>query len=115
MLDPLRGYLMLGAQLNRHPEAFSSAWNFGPAEMDALRVQDLVTMAGANWELDPAPRPPEAVQLSLDSGKAREHLGWVPRWSLQTAAARTVAWYEGFAQGESASALCRADMEAHLP
>jgi len=114
VLDPLRGYLMLGAELVRCPEIYSGAWNFGPSEADTLRVQELVALAGATWEQDPLPTLPEATQLRLDSTKTRETLGWIPRWPLQTAAIRTVDWYQAFAQGAPASVLCTSDLEAYL-
>lgn len=114
VLDPLRGYLMLGAELGTRPGIFSGAWNFGPAEADARQVSELVELVGGLWHLDPEPAPPEAAYLRLDSGKARNLLGWGPRWSLETAAARTMAWYRGFEQGESAAGLCAADLEAHV-
>ncbi len=113
VLDPLHGYLALGAELAARPEAFSGAWNFGPPESEALQVQELVAMAGGAWRLEPGAAPPEAQQLQLDSGKARSLLGWRPRWSLDIAATRTMAWYRGFALGLTAPELCAADLEAH--
>lgn len=113
VLDPLRGYLMLGAELTTDPGSFSGAWNFGPAETEARQVQELVELAGGAWQPDPNPTPPEATLLSLDSTRSRERLGWRPRWSLETAAVRTMAWYRAFLQGDSADLLCAADLEAH--
>ena len=114
VLDPLRGYLTLGAELGARPEEFSGAWNFGPAESEARQVRELVELAGGAWQLDPDPAPPEANQLQLDSTKASSLLGWCPRWSLEIAATRTMAWYQGFAEGLAATELCTADLEAHL-
>ena len=35
----------------------------------------------------------EIQAQTLDSGKAREVLGWTPRFTLEQGLARTVAWY----------------------
>jgi CDP-glucose 4,6-dehydratase len=113
VLDPLHGYLALGAALIAKPEDYSSAWNFGPSESEARQVRELVELAGGEWQLDPEPAPPEATQLQLDSSKARRLLGWSPHWSLDIAANRTMAWYRGFAEGLPAQELCAADLEAH--
>lgn len=114
VLDPLRGYLLLGAELAARPGAFSGAWNFGPADGEARQVRELVELAGGTWQTDAEPSPPEATQLRLDSAKAEAHLGWHPRWPLEIAAVRTMAWYQGFAEGRSATSLCEADLEAYV-
>jgi CDP-glucose 4,6-dehydratase len=46
-----------------------------------------------SWELDPGPHPHEAHFLALDSTKARELLGWTPRWGLEEALQSIVDWY----------------------
>jgi hypothetical protein len=56
--------------------------------------------------------PKEAATLAIAWDKAREQLGWRPRWALPMAVARTARWYRGFAQGRSAIALVREDLAA---
>jgi CDP-glucose 4,6-dehydratase len=38
-------------------------------------------------------QPHEAQYLRLDITKARTQLNWQPRWSLETALEKTVAWH----------------------
>ncbi|WP_179045807.1 CDP-glucose 4,6-dehydratase [Sphingobium lactosutens] len=101
VLEPLAGYLMLAARLIEGDRSVGGAWNFGP---DAEATVDVATLAGmveSAWGRgapsfvfgDPGQSPPEAAILRLDSGKAREQLGWRPRLSLADAVAMTVEWY----------------------
>ena len=38
--------------------------------------------------------------LRLDSSRARERLGWVPRWDLERALESVVTWYRAYQAGE---------------
>jgi nucleoside-diphosphate-sugar epimerase len=40
-----------------------------------------------------ADRPTEIWRMYADATRARERLGWEPRWSLREGLATTVAWY----------------------
>lgn len=99
VLEPLRGYLLLGAGLAESGRAFEGGWNFGPREADAVPVRELVARVAAAWNrvaVTYAPAstgPHEAQTLRLDSGKARERLGWTPLLSLDQTVGMTVAWY----------------------
>lgn len=122
VLEPLGGYLLLGARLlgvaTQTPAAFCEGWNFGPRPTDAQPVRRIVeglvdAWGGGTWECRPDPIAPEASFLSLDSEKARQRLGWAPRWTLSETLARTVAWYRAFHGGASPralSALCEAQI-----
>ncbi len=84
VLEPLSGYLLLGAALLRHGRRFAGAWNFGPTlERSDQPVRWVVERFLAEWGAGtwttPARsegQPHEAQRLSLDSSKAREQLGW---------------------------------------
>ncbi len=108
VLEPLAGYLLLAERLHTEGPTFAEAWNFGPHDEDARPVQWLIErltaawQAGgeaANWQLDPRPQPHEAHYLKLDCAKARSQLGWRPRWSLDEAIRRIVAWHQAQASG----------------
>ena len=45
VLEPLGGYLMIGASLKENPVKYSGGWNFGPADAAARSVEDLVKAA----------------------------------------------------------------------
>lgn len=103
VLNPLAGYLTLAQALHQSPQAIG-AWNFGPAAQDARPVRWIVDRLGElwpslNWRVDEQPNPPEASYLMLDSGKARERLGWSPSWDLQTALTKVVQWHDQYRQG----------------
>jgi CDP-glucose 4,6-dehydratase len=109
VLEPLEGYLRLGARLALDGEPFDRAWNFGPDPRAARTVGDLAAVFSARWEAHagerpPAPRtlegtpgPPEGAFLAIDSRAAAERLGWSPRLSFEEAVDLTAAWYAGWA------------------
>jgi CDP-glucose 4,6-dehydratase len=99
VLDPLWGYLLLGARLWSTPERVAGGWNFGPTDDAAVPVQHLVELALRSWgsgEMECAARtkaPHEAKTLRLDSTKARGGLGWSSLLTLEESVALTMAWY----------------------
>jgi CDP-glucose 4,6-dehydratase len=120
VLEPLGGYLLLGARLAPGEPAEArarscEAWNFGPRGEDARPVRAVVdAIVGAwgegRWEdrRDPG-APHEAGLLRLSIEKAQARLGWSPRWGFDETFRRTVAWYRAFHAGASRdelAALC---------
>ena len=98
VLEPLAGYLMLGERLLADPRSAAEAWNFGPDASAQLSVAQVIVAFARAWpavrcEVDRRPQPHEAGLLHLDSGKARERLGWRPVWNAAHAIERTTAWY----------------------
>jgi CDP-glucose 4,6-dehydratase len=99
VLEPLRGYLMLGRALVEGGKAFAGAWNFGPSPADELSVRDVVRHVSAAWDRVRARYEPdyegpyEAPFLSLDSSKARDGLGWIPLLTATEALMLTTSWY----------------------
>jgi len=59
------------------------------------------------WSVDPQAQPHEAGLLALDSNKAREELGWRPRWSLATSLERTLAWHLAWQNGQDMHTFTR--------
>jgi len=112
VLEPLGGYLLLGARLaGPDAGAFAEAWNFGPADEDAIPVHDLVgrlvrAWGSGSWEdrSDPG-APHEAAFLRLDIGKARSRMGWSPRWPIDEAVRRTAEWHRAFHSGAGPGAM----------
>lgn len=105
VLEPLSGYLTLAERLYRDGPAFAEGWNFGPREADARPVEWIVQRLttlwgdGASWQMDANPQPHEAHYLKLDCAKATSLLAWQPRWSLEQALNRIVAWHKGHLAG----------------
>jgi CDP-glucose 4,6-dehydratase len=108
VLEPLEGYLRLGARLAMDGEPFDRAWNFGPDPRTARTVAELATAFVDRWSAHagtPVPMPDAASAdgplerdvLAIDSTLARERLGWCPRLSFDEAVELTAAWYAGWA------------------
>jgi CDP-glucose 4,6-dehydratase len=108
VLEPLAGYLLLGACLTNQPLSFSKPYNFGPAPDDHLTVKELVELAIKKWgkgkmELKANPsNPHEANLLKLDIGRARKELNWTPKLNASEAIEWTIDWYKTDATKQSA-------------
>jgi CDP-glucose 4,6-dehydratase len=90
VLEPLYGYLLLGAKMINDGHSFSGAWNFGPLYRNCLTVEDLTRRfieRGKRGEMKiPEHRGNfhEAGFLSLDISKAVHQLGWHPVLEVDT-------------------------------
>jgi len=108
VLEPLSGYLMLGARLlSDDAVSFAEGWNFGPDAAAFVEVASLARGMQNAWGEEAAPiviepragEPHEASMLTLDSSKAHARLGWRPRLSAQEAIEMTADWYRAYANG----------------
>ena len=119
VLEPLGGYLLLGARLAADPITYTGAWNFGPHLQDTLPVSALVNTALTAWGAGTyetpslTGQPHEAGLLKLDISKAVNELGWQPRYSAAESIHNTIAWYKALASGSTAAHLVQADIEAY--
>jgi CDP-glucose 4,6-dehydratase len=104
VLEPLSGYLTLGAQLAEASlrgagnALLASAFNFGPPPASNRTVGELVQEILKNWpgrwsDKSDIPSVHEAKLLNLATGKARELLRWEPVWSFEKTVTQTVKWY----------------------
>ncbi len=113
VLDPLRGYLMLGEKLAEDGERFAEAWNFGPACESHVSVGEFAEGLAIAWgggsvvaNGSPEEKSPEENMhesnmhetnyLALDCSKSRRRLGWQPRLTLSGAIEMTAHWYRSF-------------------
>ncbi len=100
VLEPLSGYLLLGANLINDPCKFAESWNFGPQPGDLLTVEELVQCAinyygaGEYLILNQSGQPHETKQLRLDINRAKEKLGWQPLFNSREAIRHTINWYK---------------------
>lgn len=124
VLEPLGGYLLLGAAL-LGPDAADAcdAFNFGPNADATVPVQRVAELAVRAWgsgqvlALGEADGPHEAGLLRLASDRAFARLGWTPRWSLLEAVQHTVAWYRAQASGmgpHELRDLCEAQLATYV-
>jgi CDP-glucose 4,6-dehydratase len=105
VLEPVCGYLWLGAQLLEDPAKFATAFNFGPMKEDNLSVKELVEKSlgilgqGSYKEQIEPNAPHEAKILRLDISKAIFDLGWKPKWNSGKALEMTLDWYKEYPEG----------------
>ena len=106
VLEPLSGYMTLCENMWDHPPEFSDSWNFGPENEGVRTVEEVIDRVSelwggnAGWEKSNGEHPHEAILLKLDITKAKEKLGWVPKWNLDKALKKTVSWYKCYYGGE---------------
>jgi CDP-glucose 4,6-dehydratase len=102
VMEPLSGYLWLGAKMNAE-SGFTSGWNFGPAASFIVPVQTLTEKIIQTWgsgsikDISDKNHFHEATLLSLDISKARQRLHWKPALTLEETIDFTVQWYKEFA------------------
>lgn len=102
VLEPLAGYLLLGAKLAEQPTQFSQAYNFGPVNKDALPVEQMVKIAIQTWgsgeyeKIGSENEPHEAGLLQLDISKAIAELNWHPKMDALKAVQLTIDWYKQY-------------------
>ncbi|WP_191337976.1 CDP-glucose 4,6-dehydratase [Helicobacter pullorum] len=99
VLEPLRGYLMLGEKLLEGKKEFATAFNFGPNLQDNLRVEEILKITKNLWdkvdyvlECD-SNAPHEAGLLMLDVAKAQKLLNWEPVMNSLESIKYTISWY----------------------
>lgn len=118
VLNPVAGYIDLASAL-LGPGDFGSGWNFGPDPGDTKPVGEIIEIleqrwpGGFAWEVDEGPHPHEASFLSLDSSKARRHLGWEPAWGIERAIDAIVEWFEGYRAGADMRELSEEQVAAY--
>ena len=103
VLEPLSGYLALGAGLSSpQPSALNSqlasAFNFGPALASNRTVKELVEEIllhwPGRWEDQSDPKAVhEAKLLNLATDKAHHLLHWQSVWTFEQTIAQTMQWY----------------------
>jgi len=118
VLEPLCGYLQLGAGLLNGRSEWAEAWNFGPDDQSAVTVAQAAEKLARSWpkvaiqtpsQTDGAPH--EAGLLKLDSSRARTLLGWRPRWNADQTFAMTASWYRDYY--ENGRIHSSADLDAY--
>lgn len=100
VLEPLSGYLNLGAELFLKGKSFSGGWNFGPEDTVNYSVKQLIDeimlidSRGGYSIPDGIPKLHEAVLLKLDISKAVNFLKWHPVLSFKETVEFTLEGYQ---------------------
>ncbi|AUQ40671.1 CDP-glucose 4,6-dehydratase [Yersinia ruckeri] len=120
VLEPLSGYLLLAQKLYTDGAKYAEGWNFGPNDVDATPVQDIVEKMvkswgeEASWQLDGEDHPHEAHYLKLDCSKAKVQLGWHPRWNLDKTLEYIVAWHKAWLAGKDMHRYCNTEINNYM-
>ncbi len=102
VLEPLSGYLWLGAKLLGSGPEFSEAWNFGPWEKRGIPAKELAERLVELWQsgswihTDPGYAKVETGQLRLSWEKAAARLSWQPVYTWEEALAEIVDWFKAY-------------------
>ena len=103
VLEPLSGYLWLGALLvGQVPRISGEAFNFGPHQDVVKSVEELVHVFNKYWldakwqHIPEIVKKKEATLLQLDCKKAKEMLNWHPVLNFEQTIAMTAQWYKGY-------------------
>jgi len=111
VLEPLSGYLLLGAKLYIECKRFNGSWNFGPSTNDVKTVRDVAEIifkhlgAGCINVVKSDPNVHEARLLQLNCDKAHQELGWYPRWNSDKTLEATAVWYKKMLAGDDVEQL----------
>lgn len=111
VLECLRGYLTL-AQKQYEDKSFAGNYNFGPDDESCVTTGELATLfceawgKGASWKnVSEANAPHEANFLKLQCEKAKNVLGWYPKWGIRQAIEKIVEWEKAVQGGINAAEI----------
>ena len=102
VLEPLSGYLLLGAKLFLRKEILYGGFNFGPMLENEISVLELVKMIYKALKIKPNiilkgdKLQHESKLLQLDISKTRNVLKWLPVWNSYEAISKTTEWYKSY-------------------
>ena len=102
VLEPLSGYLLLGARLLKDPGKYSGAWNFGPDDSSHLTVSEMTDGLIKYWgegswkDLSDPNALHEAKLLKLNCDKAHAAINWHSTLTIDECLQMTAEWYKSF-------------------
>jgi CDP-glucose 4,6-dehydratase len=105
VLEPLSGYLRLGAALWEDPQKYSGAWNFGPEDDSHLTAAEMADRlikywGGGSWnDLSDPKALHEAKLLKLNCDKSHTELNWHSVLTIDDCLQMTAEWYKKFYMG----------------
>jgi len=112
VLEPLSGYLLLGANLANSGKYHGEAYNFGPNANQNHSVSDLIIEMGKYWDKvqwsdvsQDQKHVHEAGLLKLNCDKALSDLKWKPTLKFEETVKMTVEWYKQFYKSKEQSML----------
>jgi CDP-glucose 4,6-dehydratase len=121
VLEPIAGYLLLGARLREYPREFEGSWNFGPPSTEVRTVEEVANEIARAFGIEAPVSDPatghhhEAQLLQLNCDKAHQLLGWRPRWGVGQTVAATAAWYSAVSSGADPVRVTRGQLRDYFP
>tara|TARA_Y100000310_G_C20699159_1_gene828064 strand:+ start:1162 stop:2214 length:1053 start_codon:yes stop_codon:yes gene_type:complete len=100
VFDVINALLLLAEKLSGNKGEFSEAWNIGPNSERTWRVEEIVKFFAncweghTKWKTEEREKLKEEIQLSLETLKAKERIGWEPIWDTINIFEETVNWYK---------------------
>ena len=119
VIEPLGGYLLLGANMLKDPIKYNESWNFGPESSGIVNVKDLVEKLiekgkmGSWVDKSNPDSVHEATLLALDINKAKSRLNWAPVLSFDETIEFTVDWYQSY-QNTKVDQLCISQINKYM-
>lgn len=105
VLEPLYAYLMIAAKQYEDIK-YAGYYNVGPDDVDCFQTGALVDLfvkkwgdEGLAWVNRYDGGPHEANFLKLDCSKLKTTFGWHPRWNLDVAIEKVIAWSKCWLSG----------------
>ena len=123
VLEPLGGYLLLGAALWEDPQKYSGAWNFGPDDGSHLTVAEMADRLIKYWgdgkweDLSDPQALHEANLLKLNCDKVHAGLNWHSVLTIDECLQMTAAWYKKYYmenQNADVYALCVEQLRSYM-
>ena len=122
VLEPLSGYLTLGASLKQGRAGVNGkSYNFGPLETNCVSVEVLCHTLAEKWagdaQVDLSAQVggfAEATLLSLNCDRARVELGWEPTLSFDRMAEYTIDWYQSVDSSGSAFSKTKSQILSYM-
>lgn len=102
VLGLAQGYqILLSGLLGNKPKIYIGPWNFGPTDNVNISVKMLIEMLNDAWRpvdsrIERSGNPPEAQNLSVDSSRAVDIIGWRPAWTTKEVVQQTANWYKSY-------------------
>jgi CDP-glucose 4,6-dehydratase len=121
VLEPLSGYILLGANLYDAPNGFAGSWNFGPPSSQCRTVGEVAEVIVNYFDSEGVvcdqitQHQHEAHLLQLNCDKAHQLLGWYPRWSVENTLRATATWYKSVLDGVNAKEVTASQIHAYFP
>lgn len=118
VLEPLGGYLLLGAKMIQERK-YDEAWNFGPKKENVVTVKELLDKTISDYgegewkDVSDKEKLHEATLLSLDITKAKSKLGWNPVLDINQTIKFTIDWYKRYKE-EDVYTICQEQITDYM-